>query len=42
MMTIEQAQQDGFMRFAAADLIRKGIEESKAWELVMNTYADEL
>ena len=40
--TIEQAKQDKFMQFAAADLIRKGIDESTAWDLVMNTYADEL
>ena len=41
-ITIEQAKQDKFMQFAAADLIRKGIDESTAWDLVINTYADEL
>lgn len=41
-MTITEAKQDRFLAFAAADLVRKGIEEQKAWELVMNTYADEL
>jgi hypothetical protein len=40
MITNLDPKQDPFMKFAVADLVRKGVDEDHAWTVVLNTYGD--
>ena len=38
---LTEAKQDAFLRWAAADLIAKGLDGDQAWRIVLNTYCPE-